>query len=182
MSSTLVGLPEITNIHSFNAERWDELLDDTFLATLDQRIATDRYGHIVMIPPPGFGHSRLQGRITKLLDRLMTASGEAQPECPLSTSEGVKGVDIVWISDERASRALQGNLLVEAPEICIEVLSPKNTKAEIEEKQRLYFEAGATEVWICDGQGIISFYLPDGEMENSELCPDFPSQIETGLS
>jgi Uma2 family endonuclease len=37
-------------------------------------------------------------------------------------------------------------LLTRAPEICIEILSPSNSAAEIAEKRVLYFDAGAAEV------------------------------------
>jgi hypothetical protein len=34
-------------------------------------------------------------------------------------------------------------VLERAPEICVEIISPSNTESEIQEKQALYFEAGA---------------------------------------
>jgi hypothetical protein len=46
-----------------------------------------------------------------------------------------------------------------APEICVEVLSPSNSAAEINEKLALYFDAGATEVWICNLDGPCPFLL-----------------------
>jgi len=69
-------------------------------------------------------------------------------------------------------------VLTIAPEICVEVLSPGNTRAEIEEKKRLYFEAGADEVWIASPAGEIAFFNPEGEIEGSALCPAFPAKIE----
>ena len=68
-----------------------------------------------------------------------------------------------------------------APEICVEVLSPGNTRAEMEEKRALLFEAGAEEVWFCDTKGRMFFFLkvrPDEAVEKSELCPDFPAVVE----
>lgn len=55
-----------------------------------------------------------------------------------------------------------------------------NTRPELEEKKRLYFEAGASEVWICGETGAISFFLaaqPDIEAPASQLCPGFPAQV-----
>jgi hypothetical protein len=40
-----------------------------------------------------------------------------------------------------------------APEICVDVLSPRNTQAEMREKTGLYFDAGAQEVWLCSVSG-----------------------------
>jgi hypothetical protein len=45
---------------------------------------------------------------------------------------------------------------------------------EMEFKQRLYFEAGAIEVWICNEQGQITFSNDRGELAQSLLVPDFP--------
>lgn len=179
MSQVLTSLPEVADQHAFNLARWSEVLADPFLASLEYHIETNRHGQIVMMPPPGFQHSRIQTRMTLLLQQLMHGrGGEANAECPLSTSGGVKGIDLVWVSHERVEEGLRDNVLTIAPEICIEVLSPANTRAEIEEKKRLYFLAGADEVWIASPEGEIAFFGPEGELERSVLCPAFPVKID----
>ena len=67
-----------------------------------------------------------------------------------------------------------------SPEICVEVLSPSNTEAEIREKMALYFDAGAREVWLCAASGAVSFFGPGTAqpMSASEPCPQFPKQID----
>lgn len=45
-----------------------------------------------------------------------------------------------------------------ASEICVEILSPSNTQPGIDEKRALYFDAGATEAWICNLDGSLSFF------------------------
>lgn len=68
-----------------------------------------------------------------------------------------------------------------APEICVEVLSKKNTKEEIEEKRRLYFEAGAKEVWLCARNGKMQFFIaaaPAQDAGASNLCPGMPSRLK----
>lgn len=178
MSGVLAQLPEVFDQESFNLKRWSELESDPFLAAIDCRIETNRYGQIIMMPPPGFEHSNLQGLIFETLRDLMaSAEGRVRPECPVSTSGGVKGIDLVWISHHRVAEGLRQNVLTIAPEICIEVLSPGNTRAEMEEKKRLYLEAGASEVWIASPEGEIAFFSPDGEMDQSELCPGFPARL-----
>jgi Uma2 family endonuclease len=179
MSGLLAELDEIADQHLFNRERWKQVQEDPFLATLEHRIETDRFGAIVIFPPPGFQHSDLQSLILEKLRETMPDKGRALAECPVSTNGGVKGIDAVWISNERVAGALKDNLLVIAPEICVEVLSPGNTRAEILEKKRLYFEAGADEVWICGKSGEISFFQEDGPIPKSNLCGDFPTQLES---
>jgi Uma2 family endonuclease len=66
-----------------------------------------------------------------------------------------------------------------APEICVEVLSPSNTEAEIQEKTDLYFDAGAKEVWICVPSGTMTFKTRGANRppKQSQLCPDFPKKV-----
>lgn len=180
MSAVLAAIPEVADQQEFNLARWSELEADPFLASLEYRIETNRHGQIIMMPPPGFQHSRLQTRLIFLLqDHMGSENGEIFTECPVSTNGGVKGVDIVWVSNHRVEEGLRQNVLTIAPEICVEVLSPGNTRAEIEEKKHLYFEAGAVEVWIASSGGEIAFFSAVGELETSGLCPSFPATIDT---
>jgi hypothetical protein len=48
----------------------------------------------------------------------------------------------------------------------------------MEFKKKLYFEAQALEVWLCNEQGQIRFYNEQGELTQSLLVPDFPKQIK----
>jgi Uma2 family endonuclease len=67
-----------------------------------------------------------------------------------------------------------------SPEICVEVLSPDNTDAEIQEKAALYFDAGAQEVWLCDASGAMKFLRSNSPppLRSSGLCPKFPKKVE----
>ncbi|MGH8602615.1 MAG: hypothetical protein ACREXR_07505, partial [Gammaproteobacteria bacterium] len=60
------------------------------------------------------------------------------------------------------------------PEICIEVLSDRNTRPEIERKAALYFARGAKEVWVCD-EGRMSSYVGGIGLDVSQLAPKFPA-------
>lgn len=71
------------------------------------------------------------------------AEGQGVTECPLSAADGTKAVDVAWLAPGREAEIESSNCLVHAPEVCVEVLSPSNTGAEIDEKVALYFEAGA---------------------------------------
>ncbi len=64
------------------------------------------------------------------------------------------------------------------PEICIEVFSSSNTKKEMKEKRKLYFEQGAKEFWICTEKGDMTFFNVDEELEHSSLVANFPQHIE----
>ena len=61
-------------------------------------------------------HSRYQGLINRLLDRLLT-DGEAVPKCSIQTTEGVKVADMVWASAAFLHRHSLENLFSAAPKL-----------------------------------------------------------------
>ena len=65
-----------------------------------------------------------------------------------------------------------------APEICVEVMSPGNTWAQMLNKRALYFKAQAEEFWICSETGAMNFFNPTGELASSRLVPEFPKSLE----
>ncbi len=176
----LSDLTAIKNQTAFNLARWAELCADPLWAKVEGKIETDRYGQIIMNPPAEPSHGGHQFSIGSRIEKLLLG-GKIMVECPVSTSEGVKVPDVVWASKKRLAKIGGRSALVAAPEICVEVLSPSNTRNEIEEKRRLYFEAGAREVWICERDGHLLFFLaaaPGRAARGSALCPQMPGRIE----
>ena len=163
---------------ALNLHRWAELLADPELARLPHRIETDRHGRILMSPPPAPAHGNFQSEITHIL-RSLLPDGRVVTECPLSTLDGVKAVDVAWLRPGRAQELRSAVCLVHAPDLCVEVLSPSNTPAEIAEKIALYFEAGAREVWTCDQDRTLEFHFSTSPSVRraSEICPEFPQVI-----
>lgn len=177
--ATIHKMPEILDQEVFNLKRWEQLCADPALADLDFRIETDRHGNTIMTPPPGFDHGDFQFSIGVTLSQRLS-NGKVVTECPISTSEGVKAADVAWISMERLARSKKKNVLTIAPEICVEVISPSNSRREIDEKKHLYFEAGADEVWLCDLKGNLFFFLEESAeaAAASHLCPSIPAKLE----
>jgi len=172
-----IELPERVSQTEVNVARWAELLADPTLAGLPNRIETDRHGHILMSPPPAFRHSRRQGHLIHLLNELLP-DGQTLPECPLSTADGVKAIDVAWLASNRPEIAEDPQLLIRAPEICVEIFSPSNSPLEINEKRALYFDAGAAEVWVCALDGFISFFVsPHHQLPASSICSAFSGRI-----
>ena len=94
------GLVDCGDRTGFNLAVWEKVLADSYLAGLPHRIETDRYGQIILSPPPAPEHDREQFVIGKRLDQLLPA-GYVITECPVSTSEGVKAVDVAWMTKAR---------------------------------------------------------------------------------
>jgi len=157
-------------------KRWQELLADHELARWPGKIETDRFGRILMSPPPALPHSFHQSKILQLLTQFLP-SGQALAECPLKTLDGIKGIDVAWLAPGRTELAKGELVLEKAPEICVEVLSPSNRADEMDEKRALYFEAGAREVWLCGLDGKMAFSTPEALGTASQLCPQFPAQL-----
>jgi len=177
MATLTFELPSQQEQTAFNMRRWNELLADRELAKIDRRIETDRHGHVIMSPPPAPRHGSFQSRIAHLLWSLL-GRGRVLTECPISTADGVKAADVAWASPQRIRELGEKVFFSHAPEVCVEVMSPSNTDAEIQEKMALYFDAGAVEVWLCSPGGAMSFFVGSGPTKSSETCPQFPKQIE----
>jgi Uma2 family endonuclease len=157
-------------------KHWDDIVRDPALRDLPYKVETNAQGQLVLNPHTAY-HSRQQKALQTLLDRLLP-EGEAFPEYPIATSEGVKQADVIWASRKRQQEMEEtGDPPTQAPEICVEVMSDTNTDEERREKRRLYRDAGAEEVWIVDSEGHVRFFAED-ELDQSSLAPGFPEQVE----
>ena len=87
----------------------------------------------------------------------------------IQTSKGVKVADVVWCSDKFFKKHGIETPYTNAPEICIEVISPSNSEQEMKEKTQLYLDAGAIEVWLVPTQGSISFFNKKGELKSTSF-------------
>jgi Uma2 family endonuclease len=137
----------------------------------------------LVLSPHKLRHSYYQKRIADLLrahlERYAAAgNGEWMMAFAVETAGGVKVPDVVWISEERWTTIPEdAEASAVCPELVVEVLSRSNTTAEMDDKRRLYFEAGAHEFWTCDINGRMRFFGPAGEPAPSEMVPAFPASI-----
>ena len=56
--------------------------------------------------------------------------------------------------------------------------SVKGRHNEMEHKKVLYFTQGAEEFWLCDAEGVMSFYDDQGQLAHSKLVMDIPLTLE----
>lgn len=156
-------------------KRWNEIVRDPTLRDLPYKVETNERGQILLSPHKAH-HSDLQEALQDLL-REHAPEGRQPPEYPVATPEGVKQADVVWMSQNRRDEMkATGDPPTLAPEICVEVMSETNTEAEMQEKRRLYLNAGAEEVWIVSEDGQIRFF-GDEEKEQSGIAPDCPDHV-----
>ncbi|MEM1296249.1 MAG: Uma2 family endonuclease [Verrucomicrobiota bacterium] len=154
---------------------WQEVCDDPSLQDLPYKVELNRHGQIVMSPASN-EHGRLQTRMAARLLQIMDG-GEVITECSINTEDGTKVADVSWGSTEFFTTHGLVTPLPVAPQLCVEIVSPSNSKEELEGKVALYLEAGAEEVWICNNQGSIEFRSGTGELKSSLVAPEFPAEV-----
>ena len=162
------------------AAQWERVLRDFQDVEMPYKIETNAAGWVVMEPPPADGHRFYQKRIEQFLDEVLE-NGEAMMEIGLHTHGGTKVPDVVWASYETWEKRREDLATAPPPTICVEVLSPSNTDAEMEEKRRLYFDIGVEEVWICDQDGTLRFYDKNGRRDTSNIVDGAPDQISSDI-
>jgi Uma2 family endonuclease len=82
--------------------------------------------------------------------------------------------DVVWASPEFMQLHGTESEFRAGPDLCVEVLSPTNTRAEIAEKIAAYLAAGAREVWVVGADGVTEIHTTDGRAAASTLGFDLP--------
>jgi len=156
---------------------WREVIEHPSLKDLPFKIEPNEWGKIMMAPASDT-HSLYQALMTRWFNGHVT-QGISSTECPIQTSRGTRVADVVWRSPSFITKhGVRNVVLPESPEVVVEIESPSNTAAELEEKRFLYFETGAREFWLCRQNGVMRFFNPQGELERSELFGEFPDHID----
>ena len=126
-------------------------------------------GEVVAMPGPGFEHGEIQGnayfQIKAFLKqnpvgRVVVESGTVTERNP----DTVRGPDVSYYSKERLpldQRVIKYH--DQPPDLCVEVVSPSNTKRRLRDKIREYFFSGVRMVWILDPEdrSVTVFVAPD---------------------
>jgi Uma2 family endonuclease len=148
--------------------RWDELCRDPSLQDLPYKIEINAWGKVEMSPASN-RHGRLQMEIGSELKRQLP-NGVAISECSILTRIGIRVPDVVWASADFMQAFGEITPYQHAPEICIEIISPSNVQAEIDEKIGAYLAAGAREVWLVSEEGRIRYFGSAGELSKSDFA------------
>lgn len=133
------------------------------------KIEIDVWGRLLMSPASNY-HSALQ---TALSGKLAALGGRAFVEASVLTMAGVLVADVAWASAEFMRAHAFETPYAKAPELCVEVVSPSNSRKELREKIDAYLAAGAEEVWIVFPQSKrCEFYGDKGLLERSRFPVD----------
>lgn len=147
--------------------RWAEVLQDKSLQDLPYKIELNERGNLELTPASN-RHGQLQAAMAAQL-RQQIPHGDVISECSVETAKGVKVADVAWCSVAFIKQHGFETPYTEAPELCVEILSPSNRPADMGDKVKLYFAAGAHEVWLVSEQGAIAMYDCNGPVNQSGL-------------
>lgn len=152
-------------------------MDDTSLAQDRRTISGDELqrmpdpgrcelvrGRIVLASPTSPKHGRIEGNFYHHLRAFVEPRrlGEVLVgEVGVYTRRGpdtVRGADVLFLSTERrelwerrqSERETEAGFLDVAPDLVVEVLSPSESRAAVEEKVAEYLSAGVRLVWVAD--------------------------------
>ena len=151
------------------AARYRDLCEDLRFANLPGKVELDLWGRVLMSPATNY-HSALQ---TRLSQELSVLGGQAFVEASVLTAAGVLVADVAWASAEFMRAHGFETPYTQAPELCIEVVSPSNSVKELREKTEAYLAAGADEVWIVYPQSKrCEFYCKQGLIARSRYTVD----------
>jgi Uma2 family endonuclease len=148
---------------------WEQVLSNPFLQNLPFKIELNRFGQILMSPASN-RHGMIQSDVGYELRR-RKRKGRVINECSIDTPDGVKVADVAWASDAFLAVHGEQTPYSQAPEICVEIVSPSNSKLEIESKVALYLNQGALEVWVVNNKKQVSYFSVAGQLPQSKLLP-----------
>lgn len=126
-------------------------------------------GRVVVMPPAGFPHGRIELR----LGARLFAAAEAIGAQAFGSSQGfvfpsgdVLEPDLTVVAADRWSAVtpVAGEFLRVVPDLVVEVLSPSTAHRDRGEKKLVYARSGVREYWLVDSRArAITVYRGDGE-------------------
>ena len=110
-----------------------------------------RDGDAVPVPRPKLKHTLVQIQLEKLLEQAIPEMFVAV-EFPFRAlpEHELRVADVAMVSRDRIKQTDPEDNLHGAPDLVVEVLSPSNTVAEINDKEKLCLENGSKEFWVVD--------------------------------
>ncbi len=136
---------------------FEKLPDDGNRHELDE-------GELLVMPPPGLRHGRVQRAVAVALDRAArtAGSGMALTECGFRlAADVVQAPDVAFIREERQAEIVWDRYCEFGPDLAVEILSPDDNAARLQRKIGRYLAAGSSVVWVLDPDSITVNVLPE---------------------
>jgi len=152
-----VDIPALSRSEA--AARWLQLAP---VMPEDGRPEMDQYGELLLAPLPSNRHQVIATETACQLRAQL--GGIVATVLAINTRIGVRVPDACWTA---ALETMLEDPAPRAPEICVEVASPGNTKKWLLEKAAAYLDAGAREVILIELDGGIRYFDTAGERVDS---------------
>jgi len=124
--------------------------------------------NLVMSPAPLDRHAaiifELTGELRDFIKKNKTGKARVAPYDVYLDAKNAFQPDIVYVSNER-THLIKPNGLHGAPDLVIEILSPSNSKYDLQDKKDVYERSGVKEYWIIDPEdnSTTGYYLVGDE-------------------
>lgn len=137
------------------------------------RVERDANGEILVMTPAGSRTSRMNSRLTRLLDEWAETDGRGvsfDSNGGFTLPDGsMRAADAAWVALPRwkaLSNADQSRYAPLCPDFVIELRSPSDSLPELKEKMELWIANGAQLAWLIDPiEQNVSVYRPVGGVE-----------------
>lgn len=110
-------------------------------------------GKVVRMPSPGIRHGEVQGNVLFAIKSFLKQHriGRVVTESGMLVANGVRGPDVSYYSAERLPLDQEVIAYHDQPaDLCVEVLSPSDTRQELLLKANEYLRNGVRMVWLID--------------------------------
>jgi Uma2 family endonuclease len=150
-------------------------------------------GRVIRMSPPGWQHGLILVRLLQLLaghvrERRLGAVVTEVGFKLRSNPDTVRGPDISFVRENRLPAEKKLDYWSGAPDLAIEVLSPGNTRRDIDAKVSDYLSTGVLEVVIIDPDAeTVTRHRPDqkpqivrsdGELDLDPIVPGFRCAVK----
>ena len=144
--------------------RWNELAADP---DSPDYFELNEFGELILSPKPTTRHQATASEVAFQLTVQLGA--RAFTDASVLTDRGVRAPDVFWMPSDRWAERKDQTPLQIVPDVCVEVLSPSNTREEIAMKVGAYLRGGAREVIVVDLKGEVEYFGSEGKRETSAL-------------
>jgi Uma2 family endonuclease len=111
-------------------------------------------GELIVNPAPRRDHQEIVANLDWILQRFLRPSGSGRVYThPVDVYLGRHDIvqpDLIVIRDERLGIYRPEGIIVEPPDIVVEILSPSSRGIDLVRKMALYARSGVSEYWIAD--------------------------------
>lgn len=185
--------PDTVEISTSEVVRHSPITGEDLFALGDIGPAELVKGEIIRMPPTGYVHGRIELKLGKMLDNFVEHHQLGQimvGEIGIYTQrdpDSVRAADVAYISNERLAQVASEGYLDVAPELIVEIISPGDRWANIEDKLDEYFAIGVRLVWLVNPKKreVLVYHAPtdvarftaDDTLSGENVLPGFEAAV-----